>query len=636
MPIQADQTRRKTIYTQPEKDKGRASQRWWLLPDEKVFEGVFAVCEDILTNLATRRRMNYFFAALYNDTGASFMASRNVNLYYNRTALDGNAMLNSSITLNVLQNVIDSATATIAKNKPKPQFVTDGSGDFAVKVRGKKLTKYVEGVFDDIDIYHVAQRVFTDACIYGTGALKLYEDGDKLCAENLFIEEILIDDLEGMHESPGQIHQRKFYRRDEVLAMFPKFKEEIAGAESVSGGTATFSTADIIQVIESWHLKSGRRASDGLHTICISNATLLCEKYTKNYYPIFFFRWAYQTFGFWGRGICHEVWKLQRELDIIYQTIQRSQRLVGGPIICVETASNVTEDHITSNRLAKVLEFTNTKPEFLTPPCVQDELYAHADRIEDRMYKVTGVNQMAATGTKDPTIKSAVGQREAADQAAGRFELVGQRWEKLFLDIARAVVDMSGDIQDASVLANTKKGAVRINFKDAKVDLEQCRLQLFPVSGLPSTPAGRLDQLMDYAQAGYLSKEQVMDVVDWPDLDDTVSLEIASLHLTQDILSSIKEDGKYIEPGPYLNLPLAYKMACLEVDRAQLQHVEEAHIDLLRKWADAVHDLMDQASQQAAEAQQQSSQQNQQQLGTAAQVGQQQQQAAPLQPAQAA
>jgi NRPS condensation-like uncharacterized protein len=36
---------------------------------------------------AVRRRMNYFFAAIYNDTGAGFMASRNQNLYYNRTAL---------------------------------------------------------------------------------------------------------------------------------------------------------------------------------------------------------------------------------------------------------------------------------------------------------------------------------------------------------------------------------------------------------------------------------------------------------------------------------------------------------------------------------------------------------------------
>jgi len=143
MPLQADQKLHKTIYT-TSPDEARAHQRWWLVDEEKIYGHVTAVVENILLNMSIRRRMNYFFAALYNDTGASFMASRNVNLYYNRTALDGNAMLNSSMTLNVLQNCIDTAAAMISKNKPKPQFVTDGAKDYSTKVRGKKLTKYVE------------------------------------------------------------------------------------------------------------------------------------------------------------------------------------------------------------------------------------------------------------------------------------------------------------------------------------------------------------------------------------------------------------------------------------------------------------------------------------------------------------
>lgn len=600
------------------------------MDQDEVHKGVFAVCEDILTNLAVRRRMNYFFSALYNDTGAAFMASRNMNLYYNRTALDGNAMLNSSMTLNVLQNVIDSATATIAKNKPKPLFVTDG-GDYKKKTQAKKLTKYVEGSFAEMEAYAVAQRVFVDACIYGTGALKLYEEEGKLCAENLFIEEILVDDLEGMHGKPLQIHQRKYRARDELMVLFPKHAEAIASAEQISGGSATFSTADLIPVIESWHLRSGPKAKDGLRSITIQNCTLLCEEYKKDYFPIFFFRWAHQTLGFWGRGICHEIWKLQRELDRILQTIQRCMALVSGPIVAVEAGSNIAEDHLTSNKLAKVVEYTNVKPEYLIPPVVQPELYEHAQYLEDRMYKVTGVNQQQATGTKDPTIKSAVGQREAADQASGRFEIVGQRWEKLFLDLARAIVDMSADLAkddpEVAVIAPGKRPE-RIRFKDAQLALEDYSLQLFPVSGLPSTPAGRLDQLMEYAQNGYLSKEQVMDIVDFPDLEDTVSLETSALHLTQQILSSIKDDGKYIEPGAYLNLELAYRMACLEVDRAELEHVDEDRIDLLRKWADAVKDLKDQATaaQQQAQAGMQGPQ-NQQQMGTAAQAGQQQTQA---------
>ena len=602
-------------------------------PPEDVFKGVFAVCEDILTNLATRRRMNYFFAALYNDTGAAFMASRNMNLYYNRTALDGNAMLNSSMSLNAMQNCIDTATAMIAKNKPKPQFMTDGSTDYTEKVRGQRLTKYVSGVFDEANVYDRAQDIFTDACIYGTGAIKLIAEDGKIRCENLFIEEILIDDLEGMHEAPLQIHQRKFRQRDELIALFPEYKEEIMGAEQVAGGAATFSTADIIPVIESWHLKSGKKAKDGVHSVCIQNCTLFHEKYDKDYYPILFFRWARQTLGFWGRGICHEVWKIQRELDIALQTIQRSQRLVSGPIICVEMSSNVSEESVLSNKVAKVIPFNQTPPQILTPPCVQPELYSYAQYLEERIYNIAGVPQMGAEGKKDPTLKSAVAQREAADQAAGRFQLVSQRWEEFFLDIARVIVDMSADLakddKELSVLASGRHGAERIEFSKAKIDLEQCRLQLFPVSGLPSTPAGKLDQLMDYAQAGYVSREQVMDIVDWPDLQGTTDLILAPYRRIQEVLSLMKEEGEYTGPDMYMNLQLAFQLACQEVGKAQSEKVKSEWIDLIRKFADETKGLMDDMAAAQAQSTQQQGQMNQQQMGTAAQAGQAQQPPAP-------
>jgi hypothetical protein len=626
MPIQGDQTRKKTIYQGPPKDSVRATHRWWLDKPEDAFKGVWAVCEDILTNLAVRRRMNYFFAAIYNDTGAAFMASRHQNLYYNRTALDGNAMLNSNISLNALQNCIDTATALIAKNKPKPQFATDGSTDYAEKVRGQRLTKYVGGVFDEAKVYDKAQTIFRDACVYGTGALKLIPDEGKIRCENLFIEEILIDDLEGMHEAPLQIHQRKYRQRDELLAEFPEYEEEIRVAEQVSGGTATFSTADIIPVIESWHLRSGKKAKDGAHTICINNCTLFHEKYTKDYYPIIFFRWARQTLGFWGRGICHETWKLQRELDIALQTIQRAQRLVSGPIILVENASQIVEDVLTSNKLAKIIPYTNVKPDILTPPIVQPEIYQHVEYLEQRIYNIAGVPQTNAQGTKDPTLKSAVAQREAMDEKQGRFQLVAQRWEEMFLDIARIVVDMSADLSkdnaELFVLADGSDGAERIDFKKAHIDLERCRLQCFPISGLPSTPAGRLDQLMDYAQAGYLSKEQVMDIVEWPDLKGTTDLVLAPYRTIQKLLSGIKEEGKYKAPDVYMNLQLAYQMACQEVGVAENENVKPEWVDLIRRFADEVKDLMDAGTQQQAAAQQQQGMAGQMQMGTAAQVGQ--------------
>jgi len=624
LPILTDRTANEiTIKTYSTDDTKEYNHRWWLTKEkDKIHEHVFYVTDALLINLTIRRRQNFFFATLYNDIGSAFTTNQATNLYYNRIAVSGGLMGYTRLVVNVLQNVIDTATSLIAKNKPKPQFVTDGAKDYSTKVKGKKLTKYVEGVFDKTHLYQIAQRIFQDACIYGTGCLKLFEQDGEIKAEWVFIEEMLIDDLEGIDQLPRQIHQRKYKPRDQMLEEFPEYAEDIMGALSVSGGLATLSTADLIPVIESWHLPSAPGAKDGLHTICIQTATLFSETYKKDYYPILFFRWADQTSGFWGRGISHELWKLQMELDTLMRMVQQSMRLVGGPVIAIESGSNITEDHITSNKIAKVVEYTVQPPTYLVPPTCQPEVFQHIQFLKQTMYEIAGVSESAATGNTPEQLKSAVAIREKNDATTGRFEIIGQRWEQFFLSIAKVIVDMSADMvkenKELSVLTKDKTGAERIMFKEVMTDIDDYELQLFPVSGLASTPAGRLDQLMDYAQAGYLTKEQVMDIVNFPDLEETVSLEVAAMHLTQQILSEIKEKGKYIPPGPYLDLQMAFRMASLEVDRATLQHVDEDNIDLLRRWVDECKSLMDQAnqSQQAMQAQQQ------QQAGTPAQAGQ--------------
>lgn len=627
MPIASDNLSPEITIKQYQEDDAQGTPRWWLEPKDQVHASVWSVTQEILLNLTVRRRMNYFFATLYNDVGSAFTASQNVNLYYNKTALDGNALANGRMTANILQNVVDTATALIAKNKPKPQFVTDGAKDYGTKVRGKKLTKYTEGLFDKLKIYEITQRVFQDACIYGTGALKIFEVDGELKAEWVFIEEVLVDDLEGMHQDPQQLHQRKFVQRDILLNQFPEYEEEIKACSAVAGSVGTYSTADIIPVIESWHKPSGPKAKDGKHSICIENCTLFFEDYKKDYFPILLFRWANQTLGFWGRGICHEIWKLQVEVDTLLRLVQQSMRLVGGPTLAVESGSNISEDHITSNRVAKVIEYTVTPPQYMIPPTTQPEIFNHINFLITKMYEIPGVSESNATGQKPAGVNSGVAIREVNDIASGRFEIIGQHYEALHLDIARIMVDLSADLaksgKSPNILTKDKRGASRLDFKECQVDINDMELQLFPVSGLPSTPAGRLDQLMDYAQAGYLSKEQVMDIVDFPDLEDTVSLETAALHLTQEILSNIKEGKEYIEPGPYLDLNLAYRMVCLEIDRSQLQKVDEADIDRLRDWADQCQDLIS-ASQQQIQPQEM-----QQNAGTMSQVG-----AAPTMPAQ--
>lgn len=605
MPISADRSLTKTIDMRPTNSDG-VTMNWWMHEDEEtLYQSVFQVASAIVKSQSSRTNLNFYYASLYNGQLSGldgFITSSYASSLNSDVGLGG-------IALNVVQNCIDSAAAMISKNKPKPLFLTDGTSDYDMKMRAKGLTKYVAGVFEDAKIYEVAQRVFTSAGIYGTGAIKLFDDGERIKAEWVFIEELLVSDVDGFKEKPRQMHQRKYIAREVLASQFPDKKAEIEAATSAISGAADQMVTDMILVIESWHLPSSDKAKDGKHCITIENATLLSEDYKKDYFPIVCFRWYHKSIGFFGRGIAEELADIQNEITFILQTIQQAQRLVAVPVWFVENASGVSEDHLLSNEIARMVEYSGQPPIPATPAAVPAELYQHLQYLEDRAYKIIGLSQANATGRKPEGLQSGKAIQEVADMASGRFETIGQEWERFFMRLAEIIVDMSKDLfaknPDLSINAMDKRNLERIQWKDVDMDRDQFAIQLFPISGLPTSPAGRIDAITQYTQNGWIPKEQAMDLLDFPDLEGFISPETSTVRLTNAIISGIKKDGdkSYKSPIPQMDLPTAFRISSLEVVNAELQGVEQDHIELIRKFSVECQDLL-QAAQQQAQAMQ--------------------------------
>ena len=51
---------------------------------------------------------------------------------------------------------------------------------------------------------------FQDACIFGSGCIKIYIEEGEIKAERVIIDEIKIDDIESYYGKPRQIHQVKY------------------------------------------------------------------------------------------------------------------------------------------------------------------------------------------------------------------------------------------------------------------------------------------------------------------------------------------------------------------------------------------------------------------------------------------
>ena len=177
--------------------------------------------------------------------------------------------------------------------------------------------------------------------------------------------------------------------------------------------------------------------------------------------------------------------------------------------------------------------------------------------------------------------------------------ITAQKYEQMFLDLAEIVIDISRDMykQDnkLSVKVQSSKFIETINWKEVDLDDTKFVMKAFPVSLLPTTPAGRLQKVQELLQGGLISQEQALSLLDFPDLDKAQSLEMSALKLAEKQLAMITDKGKYSSPEPQQNLQLSINLAQQEYLKAKIDNLPEDRQELLLRYIDDAERLLKQA-----------------------------------------
>jgi hypothetical protein len=573
--------------------------RWWVTSPEELPNNVAAVVRTIEESQSSLRTHSLKYARLYaNQELMGFLTGGTV-----RASSD--AFSNNRVTFNVVKATIDTVQAKIAKTKPKVQFLTE-DGDWALKQRAQGLTQYMEGIYYDNKVYEKAQKAFIHACVFGTGCLKVYHEDGKIQIDNVFIEEIKVDDIEGAYGKPRQLHQVKHISRDVLIGQFPEKTKEILSATSsdVTRGGTTY-IADMLKVTESWHLPSSLDSNDGRHSISIEGCTLFDEEYKKSYFPFVFFRWSERLAGFFGQGLAEELIGIQIEINKLLKTIQKAQHLMAVPRVAVDQSSKLSTAQI-NNEIGAIFKYAGNPPTFFTPTAMNAEVYNHLKWLIQSAFEVSGISQLSATGKKPAGLDAAVALREYQDIETERFMITAQRYEQMFLDLADIVIDISRDLysrgQPLKIKVQTSKFIKTIDWKDIDLEDTQFVLKMFPVSLLPSTPAGRIQAVQELINAGFIGKEQALSLLDFPDLDRLESLETSALNLTEKQLYLITEEGKYSSPEPQQNLAICKQLAQQVYLKGKLNKLSEDRLELLLLYIDDTERLIKQTEVAAPEA----------------------------------
>lgn len=562
--------------------------RWWKYEGDELASSIHQTIAQMATAQSYRRESTWRYARMYGNY-VGFGAQGSPIL---RTGLGAGSF---RLSLNVIKNMCGAATAKVTKNRPKPMFLTSG-GDYTEQKKAKELTKFAEGQFYEVGLYNLAPTVFLDACIYGTGVMKIYHDtnGEDIKCERVFPWEILVDDADGRDGKPRQLYQVARMDRLVLCELYPEKATEIMNAPSApsldyeTGDSSLVSLlSNLLTVREAWHLPSGKNATDGKHVITIQNAVLLDEPYEKNYYPFAFLNWSKAPIGFWGIGLAEELTGIQIEINTLLRSIQQAHHLMGKSHWMVENSSKVLSTHL-DNEIGSIIKYTGIAPQVVAPSPVAPEIYAHLWQLYQRAYEIAGISQLSAQSQKPAGLDSGKALRTFSDIQTERFVVVAREYEAFFLETARQMIELAREIAednpDYTVKVEGKRGVEKIKWSDVHLKEEEYIMKSYPVNAFSTEPPAKMQEVQDLLQSGMIQPDEAMRLLDFPDLQTEYNLAFANDELLSDWIEDMIDKGVYNPPEPEMDLEKAVEKVQSAYIYYRRLNVPQENLELLQKF----------------------------------------------------
>lgn len=520
---------------------------------------------------------------------------------------DSKAPSTTSVTrLNITKSLVETITAKIGKLRPRPLILTDG-GTFANKIKAKKLQRFVDAVYQQTDAYQLMPQVFRSAMLCGTGVLAIGGNAYRniFTLENCLPIEFLVDAAES---SRGEKFTRSLIRtyprdKDELMEDFPDFEEEIERAP-VYGPESTLpintithaSTRDIrtASVTEAWRkarYDAKGNLIPGRHVLACNGSTLLDEEWCDTSFPFVFFHWSAPERGFWGASAVAEIRGLEYEANVNLQRGQEAMRRGGMSFVLAHVDSELKETKLTNEPGTVIRWAGQVPPQVITPPAVSPQILEQPDRLLRMAANQLGTNELQISASKPAGVESGRAMEQLSEEHTVRFDTVSKAFEHA-MSKALAVGFVSQAKRMDTELKTAGQGGLRLRstYKKEFIDLKWGEVELgenemfidvWPVSVLPHTPAGRTAEVERWQNNTWLSPDEAKELLEFPDIESFSSVSKASRDLVEWQIASMLDDGKTVYPDERQDLEYARRFGTLSKLRAIRENFPDSHIALL-------------------------------------------------------
>lgn len=568
--------------------------RYW---DEKdPSEKITSLVQSLQERASRRTALNTRHALLYGISGAESILSPTLRLLLSSPSF---LEAKPKIQLNITRSVVDTATALVGSIRPRAQFMTDG-GTGEEADRAQNRSRFVDAVMMDNDGYTLGAKAFRNAGIFGTGLMKVCREFGKIVLEPTSPTEVFVDEYEGLYGKPRSFFHVRSIDKLQLMELFPKHKKAIEDSDSADWYSSTRGpVSDQIPVIQAWHLPSGPEAEDGWEFTTIDGATLGRKPYRWSSPPFAKFNFSDPTFGWYGEGICQELFGLQSELNALLRGVQANFHVASGLKVWLQKGSGVTPGSLNNSLKGSIGEYVGNPPVIHAPDPISAQVLPVIMFIIEQMYAVIGASLTSSRG-EIPAGISGSGRSMLVYQniESKRFQDKQQRFEQFHMDIAERILEQAADEYEENgemfVQYVGERWVERIDFDDIQGDCY--KIQPYPTNYVSGTPAGKVaavEQLLNLPLAEPLMDgKEVRKVLDFPDLKAELDLDLAPIRLIDERLQRMMKTKEYMPPHPRMDVELAFKRATLAYQQAELDQRTDEQLELIGQFIDDCGDLL--------------------------------------------
>lgn len=442
--------------------------------------------------------------------------------FYQRGTFNIEDDTTSSIQENIIASCIETLCSKIASQKVRPFFNTV-NGTFKEMQVARQAQTFFDQLYEENNVNKKVVSAFRDACIFDKGFIKISEEG----ITNRLPWNIFLDPREVSYNQITHIAEKLPKTPGRIL----KLKYNVTRGVDTNLDYTVYEYYDVMEHIKAVYVVE-------LNYVAIS-------AYTPDIVPYLQISYSDPIKSNTSQSVVDQLYGIQMQIDDLLAVIKDSIQLNPGMTLLVPRSANI-KTNMLSNRTGQIIQYDPIPGQSANPvtwatnDIISGQFVQLLDKLKNDAYEIVGISQLSATSQKPEGLNSGVALSTMEDIESDRFETQLNNVIRLYVDIAKACLDIFPPEDDILPPDTVRANITWADIIEARNNM---KIQFSAAQSLSKDPSEKLKQLTALATSGVIPQSHIATLMELPDLQSGYNLANNAFNAVYTFIDSVIKNG---------------------------------------------------------------------------------------------